>query len=779
MRRRPNCKCRRGGWAFLLALWGSALVFWGAGPASAGSAEPERSKAEQPPALSLRSLYHPEQKYDYDGQLTTAHWLEDPSPKLIVRREDQWMQVELPSGRETPWPVQQQLRERLAALSGITPEEAAAAARRAATELENSSDTALLRIGPSLAVVSAETPARWLTRDADDWNNPALDPTDRRIAYTRHGDLFVRDLATDRAMRLTDDASETLLDGILDWTYQEEIFGRGNYRGFWFRPDGDRLAMLRVDISGIEPYTLSGADAPRGDALVRRYSKAGDPIPHAELLVWDLAEFSSGHVPPPKRVDGSTPDAERIITGVWWHRYTDRLFYTISNRAQTWRELHAVGEAFFHGRADEPTLVLREKSPAWVEPPADPVWLQDGGLVWRSALPIGRSRLFRISPDGSVVTPLTPADFDVHDYYVAPDGAFGIVTGDTDRGTVERHAYRLKWSKQNPQAPPLAPITTRPGWHRVRIGPQGQWLLSRHSSRAEPPTLQVQSTTPAETAPAETAPVVLDETSLELPGELIEPQLRSISAGDGVELPAMLIRPPSATADEPCPVVVEVYGGPHAPMVADRWAGTRTLYRELLARRGISTLVVDNRSSAGRGMLDTWTIHHRLGRVELKDLLSAVDWLGERPWVDADRLAIRGWSFGGFLTLQAMTHSEAFAAGIAGGSVTDWREYDSFYTERYLGLPGENEAGYRWASPTESAEDLHGRLLMIHGELDDNVHPSNTLRMAAALQQAGKPFQLMIYPGAGHGIHDLRQRWHLKQMTHRFLLSELQPGEAP
>ncbi len=250
-----------------------------------------------------------------------------------------------------------------------------------------------------------------------------------------------------------------------------------------------------------------------------------------------------------------------------------------------------------------------------------------------------------------------------------------------------------------------------------------------------------------------------------------------IETKDGIELPALLIRPTGSSQDQPAAVVVEVYGGPQAPVVSTRWSETHTLYRELLARRGIGTLVVDNRSSAGRGIADTWGVRGRLGEVELQDLLTAVTWLKSQSWVDADRIAIRGWSYGGFLTLYAMTHSEEFAAGIAGGSVTDWREYDAFYTERYMGLPSENPDGYAATSAVAAAAKLHGRVLLIHGEADDNVHPSGTMRMAGALQKAGKAFDLMIYPGAAHGIHDPAQLWHMTQMTDRFLLEQLGQGK--
>ena len=168
-----------------------------------------------------------------------------------------------------------------------------------------------------------------------------------------------------------------------------------------------------------------------------------------------------------------------------------------------------------------------------------------------------------------------------------------------------------------------------------------------------------------------------------------------------------------------------------------------------------------------------WSIYGRMGEVEFRDVMSAVDWLKSQSWVDGERIAIRGWSFGGFLTIYSMMHSDAFAAGIAGGSVGDWREYDSFYTERYMGLPSENAHGYETTSLIPAAKNLRGQLLLIHGEVDDNVHPANTLQVAKALQKADKPFQMMIYPGAKHAVTDPHQNWHMVQMMDRFLLNAL------
>ncbi|MGI9470083.1 MAG: DPP IV N-terminal domain-containing protein, partial [Rubripirellula sp.] len=705
--------------------------------------------------------YHPEHKFDFDGELPATHWIEDGESKLLIRREA-WNQVDLTSGQETPWPVVDDIARQLRSLGGLQPEQAKSAAMNAVPKMKSSRDSVLIKFGKSLAIVSPNTTARWLTRDSSGWQNTTLGPLAKRVAYTRDGDLFVVDVATGRLLQLTNDGTETILDGILDWTYQEEIFGRGNYRGFWFSPDGQWLAMLRIDIGGIEPYTLADASGDRGKGLVRRYPKAGDPIPHASLYVWDLRRIDSGLIPPAKLVATSTPQEERIITGVWWNPDQLQLLFSISDRQQKWREVRSLGSSFLSGERDTATVLLREESPAWIEPPVSPGWLRDGSFIWRSELPTGRTRLYQISPGAKFVTPLTPADFDVRKFWLDPQGEFVIVTGDQQTVSMESQVYRIDLNRTQ-QPATLVPVTKETGWHAVETSPDARWIVDRFSTEAKPPSLWLRSTL------RETS-MQLAESASKLPPDMRAPEVFHIRTADGTRLPAMLIRP---QGQSPVPVVIEVYGGPQSPVVTRRWGGTKALYRELLARRGIATLLVDNRSSGGRGLADTWPIRGRVGEIEFADVMAAVEWLKEQPWVDQESLAIRGWSFGGFLTLYAMTHSKDFAAGIAGGSVTDWAEYDAFYTERYMGLPAENVAGYRSTAPVEAADQLHGEVMLIHGESDDNVHPSGTLRMAAALQEAGKPFQLMIYPGAAHAIRDPQQAWHLAQITDRFLDEEL------
>ena len=193
----------------------------------------------------------------------------------------------------------------------------------------------------------------------------------------------------------------------------------------------------------------------------------------------------------------------------------------------------------------------------------------------------------------------------------------------------------------------------------------------------------------------------------------------------------------------------------------------------MLCQQGFAVVLCDNRSARGRGVQDTWTIRGDMGRVELMDLEDAVRWVNQQPWADPERIGMWGWSYGGYFTSYALTHSKLFKAGIAGAPVTDWHNYDAIYTERYMDLPKNNEKGYKSSSSVEAASNLHGRLLIIHGERDDNVHIANTMQLVYALQKSGKPFDLMVYPKNRHGISNPAQRYHMQTMMTRFLEEHL------
>ena len=218
-------------------------------------------------------------------------------------------------------------------------------------------------------------------------------------------------------------------------------------------------------------------------------------------------------------------------------------------------------------------------------------------------------------------------------------------------------------------------------------------------------------------------------------------------------MPLTITKPLDFEPGKKYPAWIMTYGGPHAPTVSNSWSGFRRGYDQMLTELGIVAVHCDPRSASGQGPQSTWTAYRQLGVQETRDLEGAVDWLVEQGYVDPDRIGLSGHSYGGYLTAYAMTHSKKFAAGIAGAPVTDWRNYDAFYTERYMDTPQENPEGYDASSVLTAAKDMHGRLLLLHGAKDDNVHVQNTLQLARKLQEADVPFEMMIYPTNRHGIY--------------------------
>jgi dipeptidyl-peptidase-4 len=248
-----------------------------------------------------------------------------------------------------------------------------------------------------------------------------------------------------------------------------------------------------------------------------------------------------------------------------------------------------------------------------------------------------------------------------------------------------------------------------------------------------------------------------------------------VSARDGFEMDAMMIKPPDFDPSRKYPVYQYEYGGPHLQSVVNGWEYSDYLYHQMLAQRGIIVWICDHRTASGKGARSALPLSGAFGALELGDMEDCAGWLRQQPYVDGSRMGIYGYSFGGYLAAYAMTHPSGFSMGIAGAPVTDWRDYDSIYTERYLGLPRDNPGGYLKSSPRFSAADLHGDLLLIHDTGDDNVHVQNTLQFALELQKAGKKFEMMLYPSAGHGVSDPALYRHERETMFDFTIRALRP----
>jgi dipeptidyl-peptidase 4 len=312
------------------------------------------------------------------------------------------------------------------------------------------------------------------------------------------------------------------------------------------------------------------------------------------------------------------------------------------------------------------------------------------------------------------------------------------------------------------------------GTHSANFNPAFSRYIDRWSNVTTPAQVRLHAVDGSELRVISANPVrALSEFQLSTP-EFVE-----VKARDGFPMDGMIIKPPNFDASRRYPVYQLTYAGPTAASVRNQWGGSTYLFHQMLAQHGVVVWILDNRSAGGKGAESQWPVYGNFGEAELRDLEDGITWLKQQPYIDPSRIVLSGWSFGGFMTAYALTHSTSWAGGVAGAPVTDWRDYDTIYTERYMKTPEHNPDGYRRTAPRFAAANLHGRLLLLHGTMDDNVHLQNTVQFAYELQRAGKSFEMMLYPKSRHGFADPRLNTHLQQTIFDFVMRTVAPGAAP
>ncbi len=603
---------------------------------------------------------------------------------------------------------------------------------------------------------SADQTVKQLTHSADEDESLAeLNPQGSMVAFVRANNLCIVDCQSSELKQLTSDGSEQRLNGILDWVYQEELYGRGKFKAFWWSPDGRQLAFLKLNQTPVDTYRVSDSTSYLQTSEATRYPKAGAPLP--TVNVW-IADIATGQL---NEIDLTSYDAtDRLIGRVAWSPQGD-LWLQVLNRVQNRQDLLRVNPA-----SRLAGTILSETTPGWISIHGMPHFLKDGNFLWLSDLPTGRTQLFHVDASSGQRRPLTSGDWDVTELHsVSADQQTAFVSGNIS------HPTESQLVAVDLASGAMRQITNQAGTHRVQVDASSSYYLDTFSSTDSPPVLAVHSIDGQLVR-------VLDAATSDRHRyvKANPPTLTTITARDGVELQASVMLPAGLDLENPTqklPVLFYVYGGPRSPTVSNSWGGRNAWWHQMLCQQGFAVVLCDNRAALGNGVKDTWAIRGDMGRVELQDLEDAVGWVRQQAWADADRVGLWGWSYGGYFTAYAMTHSQLFKAGIAGAPVTDWRNYDAIYTERYMDLPQNNQAGYDSSSVVTAAANLHGQLMLIHGEQDDNVHVSNTLQLAYALQKAGKQFDLMLYPKNRHGIVDAEQRYHLHCLMTQFLSEHL------
>jgi dipeptidyl-peptidase-4 len=625
------------------------------------------------------------------------------------------------------------------------------------------SESVLLEQSGDVVMVDVPSGQRHeLTHTPGEEQYPQLSPDGKRVAFIRGGDLYVVDLKTRRETRLTHSGSETTLNGRLDWVYQEELGGRDG-RAFEWAPSSKAIAYLQIDQKDVPSFPIVDFLPVHNTVILQRYPKAGDPNPRVRVGVVGLDKHGE---PGPERLVAVEPaDAAYVAPRLSWAPNSKTLAFRQLDRAQREVRLWLMSVP---KSADDPlgppVTVLTEQDPHWVNVLEPPLFVRGGRqFLWHSERS-GFAHLYLCDRDGRC-RPTTRGRWTVEELLGMDERKGFVFFSATEKDPRERHLYRARLDGTG-----LERLTQEDGTHRALLSPKADLWVDTWSSAEHPARVEVESVDRRIRLNLEdnASPPILEHA-------IGTVEWVDLEAEDGTPLHARLLKPADFAPDRRYPTLVYVYGGPHEQVVTNTWRRSRA-FEQLLLDHGFLIWSLDNRGSAGRGHAFETPIHRELGRVELADQLVGIRHLQSLPFVDAQRLGIWGWSYGGYMTLYTITHApRLFKAAVAGAPVVDWRLYDSIYTERYMGTPEDNPQGYDRASPLKRAGDLQTDLLIIHGSSDDNVHLANTVSFADAAQRAGRLLQESLHPRQKHSFADEAHQVARDAEILRFFETHLKP----
>ncbi|MFW5952162.1 MAG: S9 family peptidase [Gemmatimonadota bacterium] len=571
---------------------------------------------------------------------------------------------------------------------------------------------------------------------ARDARTADLSPDGQLLGFERDGNMFVVDLATNHERQLTDVDGDSIFNGVFDWVYEEEF---GFAQAWKWSPDSRRIAYWQTDERGVPVIRLTDWEEQYPDWFQINYPKVGAENPEVRIGVVDVASGKT------QWLDVGIEE-EHYIPRIYWTSDPNTLAVVTLNRAQNHLRLF-----FFDVRTGERRLVMEERSEAWID-----VYDFFAGVEHYFYFPAGvreffwvsdrdgYNHLYRYSYDGELMGQVTSGEWVVTRVEGIDPESRTVYYTSTEVSPLERHLYAIGFDGSGKRR-----LTGSRGTHNIDMGPNARYYIDRWSNTDTPPQVELWTTADGgrklETLEDNADVRQFVDRVAYSPAEIFE-----LTTSDGVTLHGSMIRPPNFDPTREHPVLLSIYGGPGSQGVYDAWVSNG--WHQYLAQQGYIVVNVNNRGSGNYGRDFMEIVYGELGKWEARDYAEAGRWLASQPWVDGDRLAIHGTSYGGFMTLATMLrHPGIFALGMANSPVTDWRLYDTIYTERYMGLLSENADGYARTSLIDRADRLDGYLLLVHSGLDENVHPQNTMQMLTALARAGKDAELRFFPPGAHG----------------------------
>ncbi len=587
-----------------------------------------------------------------------------------------------------------------------------------------------------------------------DFIDPQISPKGGYVSYVQAQNLWLIDLADGSKRQLTQDGGGSVHNAEAEFVAQEEM---DRNHGYWWAPDDSLIAFERYDEAKVPLVKRFEVQAEHTDVIEQRYPAAGAANVAVQL---GLVSPAGGE---PRWIDLGS-EADIYLVRVQWLPDAKRLSYQRMARNQQRLDLRLVDV----DSLKQQTL-LSETSATWINLNDDLTFLkQSDAFVWGSER-TGFHQLYLYGLNGKLQHALSSGEWNV-DRLLAVDEKAGLVYLESNKdAAAQRQIYSVPLDGSAPAKP--VRLSSTDGTHRGEFAADASFYIDTFSDLRVPPQVSLRRAGGEFMAWIEHNP--LDDTHpyAAFQSRQIIPEFGSIKAIDGQRLDYRLYKPAGFDAEQKYPVMVFYYGGPTAQKVVREWGDH---YNQYMAQQGFVVFTLDNRGMARRGRQFSDPIYQLLGAVEVEDQLAGIRWLKTQPWVAADRVGVFGWSYGGYLTSMLLAKaSDEIAAGVAVAPVTDWALYDTFYTERYLGRPQDNPAGYIRSATFAWLDGLHSPLLLMHGMADDNVLFSHSTKLMAELQQRGTPFQLMTYPGGKHGLSTPAMKTHAYNGISSFLRSQL------
>ncbi len=570
---------------------------------------------------------------------------------------------------------------------------------------------------------------------------PTFSPDGTKIAYGYNNNLFIKDLSSGKTTQMTFDGEKNkIINGITDWVYEEEF---GFVRAFEWNVDSNKIAFIRFDETHVPEFSMDVYGAalyPTQDVF--KYPKAGEQNAIVSLHLYQLESDKVSEVKVTKDY------TDFYIPRIKWTNDPDVLSAHYLNRHQNELDLW-----FIDAKNQTATLVLEERDPAYVEVTDNLTFLKDNSFIWTSEKD-GYNHIYHYSKEGDLINQVTKGNWEVTSYYGYDEKSNKIFYQSTENGSINRDIYSIKLNGRDKER-----LTKSEGANRASFSADFSYFINSFSNASTPPEYTLNNAKTGALIKSIKDNDKLSETLLDY--KTSKKEFSTIHV-NGNDLNMWMIKPADFDASKEYPLFMYQYSGPGSQSVSNTWNSANDYWYQYLAQKGYIVACVDGRGTGYKGADFKKVTQKELGKYEVEDQIEAARQLGELPYIDASRIGIWGWSYGGFMSSNALFKgNDVFKMAIAVAPVTSWRFYDSVYTERYMTTPQENPSGYDDNSPINHVDKLKGDFLLIHGTADDNVHVQNTMRMVEALVQANKQFEWMIYPDKNHGIYGGNTRLHL------------------